>query len=146
MSRKVMLAGVFIVILFTGLTVAALNTHFTNYPELEDALVTSGISETEYKHRIYDCREYSAVMDFYLKSKGFDTGMCVIAVAEDAGHRINWVRVNGDLVFVEPQCNRIMTLEELPDHYENMSWIKLYNFDKGEDKLIMPTESGEYSI
>jgi hypothetical protein len=144
--RKIIIIALIVSLSLAGIVFAALNIHFTNYPELEDAFVTSGISETEYKHRIYDCREYSAVMDFYLKSKGFDSGLCLIAVAEDAGHRINWVRINGDLVFVEPQCNRIMTLEELPDHYENMTWIKLYDFDNGEDIFIKPTETGEYII
>lgn len=143
---KKIVAALLIMLSLAGITYTALNTHFTNYPELEDALVTSGISDREYEHKIYDCREYSAVCDYYLKSRGFDSGLCLIAVGEDPGHRIVWVRLPNEIVFVEPQCNRIMQLSELPEHYESMTWIKLYDFDNGEDIFIKPTETGEYII
>lgn len=43
----------------------------------------------DYKRNVFDCREFSALLDEHLYKQGFDSGLAVIVYEEETAHRIN---------------------------------------------------------
>lgn len=96
---------------------------------LEEALAFNKIDERAYRVSIYDCREFSAALESFLAEYGFDAGICTLSYPDNVGHRIVWVRLPDQTVFVEPQNDRIMTQYELKTHYQDTVKIKMHNYN-----------------
>ncbi|WP_407356030.1 hypothetical protein [Methanolobus sp. WCC5] len=108
---------------------------YTNMQESQDldffneSLADFNVSY-DYQRRVYDCREFSAVLDHHLKKRGFDCGLVRIAYDDHSGHRINWVRIDNETLIIEPQTSDVMTLDDLQNRYpKNIIAVTLLDYD-----------------
>ena len=109
-----------------------------NITGLQEALAFNDIDKRAYKVSIYDCREFSAALESFLTEYGFDSGLCTLSYPANVGHRIVWVRLPNQTVFVEPQTDNIYTQEEIKNKYPDTVKLKLhdYNIKVASDEVI----------
>ena len=116
------------------------NTEADSLSELSDAVNRSGVTDQEYIRRVYDCREYSISLVIYLKMQNYNAGTCTFRYLDDTGHRIVWVKMNNETVYIEPQNGLIMHENDLQGVYNNnIKTITLHDYDVevSRDKVIV---------
>jgi hypothetical protein len=94
-------------------------------------LDTNSIDAQEFYEGYHDCREFSTELKFALQERGYKCGYAVLRPTPDLRktigdsnesrfslHRIVWVEINNEILFIEPQSDRIFTYEELSSNFK----------------------------
>ena len=91
----------------------------------------------EYRLLTWDCREMSAVLYTHLKANGYEAGTARISHNDSVHHRVVWVTLPNQLVFIEPQTNEIMTFDQLATTYGDFETVTLFDhFNKNNDRVM----------
>lgn len=116
----------------------SVNLHTPNeLLNLEFFLETNNVNQKEYLNGYYDCREFSTDLIHDLRESGFNCGYAILrpvpelrkTIGDESEsdkitlHRITWVEINKEILFIEPQTDAIYNFTELKSHYKNKKYV-----------------------
>ncbi|MEM3506792.1 MAG: hypothetical protein QXT31_03975 [Candidatus Bathyarchaeia archaeon] len=96
--------------------------HFQSLDELKRFLANSQISERKYSYTTYNCINFAKDLKIEAREKGYNLSFVIanyrvgnwLLGYEEASHAFNAALINGNLVYIEPQNDRIYnSMEEL---------------------------------
>jgi hypothetical protein len=95
---------------------------------IRDFLAKSSVNEQQYIREIHDCKQFTSDLLWEASKAGLPIGAAVIVFNDvDSQHRIAWVRVGGEIFYIDPQTDGIFTRDELNTQWQRLGGIQSIN-------------------
>jgi hypothetical protein len=93
--------------------------------DIRDFLAKSSINEKQYLPVIHDCKQFTSDLLWEASKAELSIGAAIITFNDRiVSHRMAWIERNGEIFYIEPQADEILTLEELNKHYEPLGGVQ----------------------